>query len=211
MSGGASTTTVVAVIGAVAAAAGAATSAAASMQQAEAAKAAAEYQSKVAAGNQQIALQNASFAAASGEEKAAIQEQKTRAQVGSIAAAEGSSGVDINSPTASAVRTSAGELGALDTSTIRSNAAREAYGYQTQAANFGNASSADISQGNNASIAGDVGAAGGLLSGFGSASTNYANVMGKASGIDTAAYSINNTTDQGGTAAYDMIQNSPGF
>lgn len=153
------------------------------MQQAAAQKASADYQSKVAAGNQTIALQNASFAAKSGEQQAAIQEQKTRAQIGAVEAGQASSGVDINSPTASAVRTSTDEVGALDAQTIRSNAARQAYGYQTQAANYGNAASADTATGQNAETAGEINAGAGLLSNVGSASTNYANVLNKASGL----------------------------
>lgn len=166
--------------------AGAAAGAVGQMKQASAAKSAADYQSKVQAGNQEIALKNASFAAASGEQKAAVQQQKTRAQVGAIEAAQGSSGVDINSPTASAVRTSQGELGALDAQTIRSNAAREAYGYQTQATNFGNQALADTAQGENAEISGEIGAGSGLLSGVGNASLNYAKIMGNASGVNTS-------------------------
>lgn len=163
---------------------GTAVSVSGQMQQASAAKASANYQSEVAAGNQTIATQNANFAAASGEQQAAVQEQKTRAQVGAIEAGQGSSGVDINSPTAKAVRTSQGELGALDAQTIRSNAARTAYGYETQSTNFGNQSSADIAQANNAETSGDINAGSSLLSGAGNASLNYANVMGKATGLN---------------------------
>lgn len=185
MSGGASTATVAAVIGATAAAAGAATSAAGAIQQANASQASAKYQSEVANSNAQIATQNANFAAASGEQQAAIQEQKTRAQIGSEEAAQGSSGVDINSPTESAVRKSTDELGQLDAQTIRSNAARQAYGYETQSTNFGNQSAADLSQGANAETAGDINAGGGLLSSAGNASLNYAKVVGNANGIPT--------------------------
>lgn len=185
MSGGASTATVVAVIGAAVAAAGTAASVASSMQQASAAQASAKYQSQVTDSNAQIAKQNANFAAAAGEQKAAIQEQKTRAQIGAIEASQGSSGVDINSPTSKAVRTSAGELGALDAQTIRANAAREAYGFETQSTNFGNQSSADTSLGENAGTSGDIKAASGLLNGAGNASLNYASVMGNANGLDT--------------------------
>lgn len=185
------------------------------MQQASAAKAAANYQSEVAAGNQQVATQNAQYAAAEGEAQAGAQEQKTRTQEGEILAGQASSGVDVNSPTASAVRTSQGELGQLDAQTIKSNAARSAFGYETQATNFGNAASAETAQGQNAETAGEIGAGAGLLSGVGNASLNYANAIGSASGlqstIENNAYSINNTTAQGGNQAYDQIQNSPGF
>lgn len=167
------------------AAIGTAVSVSGQMQQASAAKAAANYQSEVAAGNATIATQNANMAAQSGETQAAAQEQKTRQQVGAITAAEGSSGVDINSPTATAVRTSQSELGALDAQTIRSNAARTAYGYQVQAAGFQDNAAADITTGQNAQTAGDVGAISSGLSGVGNAGLNFASVMNKSSGIDS--------------------------
>ena len=156
------------------------------MQQAKAAQAAANYQSQVAAGNQQIATQNAQYAAASGEEQAAQQEQKTRAQEGAILAGEASSGVDVNSPTSTAVRTSQDVLGQLDAQTIRSNAARQAYGYETQATNFGNVASAETATGQNAMTGGEIGAGAGLLSGLGNASLNYTRAMGNASGINSS-------------------------
>lgn len=155
-----------------------------SMQQAAAQKNAANYQAQVAANNQQIATQNAAFAAASGEAQAANKAQETRAKVGAIKAAQASSGVDINSPTASAVVTSEGELGALDANTVRSNAARQAYGYQTQSNDFENSREADLAQANNADTAGYINAGTGLLSGAGNATLNYSNAMGKASGLD---------------------------
>ena len=182
------------------------------MQQASAAKASADYQSQVAAGNAQVATQNANMAAASGEAQAAISEQKTRATVGAEEAAQGSSGVDINSPTAKAVRTSQDMTGQLDAQTIRSNAARQAYGYETQSTNFQNQSSADTAQGNNAMTAGEFGSVSSGLSGVGNAGLNYAGVMNKASGISTSdqtAYALNNAGQ--GNTAYDVIQNSPGF
>ena len=183
MSGSVSATTL-AGIGLGLAAAGTAAGVAGQMQQASAAKASADYQSQVAAGNAAIATQNAQESAASGEQQAAISEQKTRAEVGSELAAQGASGVDINSPTAMAVRTSQDMTGQLDAQTIRSNAARQAYGYETQSTNFENQSSADTAQGNNAMTAGEVGGAGSLLSGVGNASLNYAGVMNKATGIN---------------------------
>lgn len=171
------------------------------VQSAQAQKASAQYQNQVAQSNQAIATQNANFSSASGEQQAAVQEQKTRAQIGSITAAQASSGVDINSTTDQDVRTSAGELGALDAQTIRSNAARQAYGYETQATNFENAGAADVSQGNNDLTAGYTNAGAGALNSAGSASMNYAKIMSNSTGINTTD-SINtagaNATGSGG-------------
>jgi len=186
MAGSITATTAIAATGLALSAAGTGVSVMGALQNASAQKASADYQAQVAAGNAKIATQNANFASESGEQQAAIQEQKTRSQVGAIEAAQGSSGVDINSPTATAVRTSQGELGALDAQTIRSNAARTAYGYQTQSTNFENQSGADTASGENDQTAGDFSAGAGLLSGVGNASLNYAKVIGNSSGIDTS-------------------------
>jgi hypothetical protein len=171
------------------------------MQQASAQKAAANYQAEVATGNQQIATQNANYAAAEGEEQAAQKQQQTRAQEGAILAGQASSGVDVNSPTATGVRASQAELGALDAQTIRANAARQAYGYTTQATNFGNEAQAETATGENAMTGGEIGAAGSLLSGAGNASLNYSNAMRYASGINSPEYSSEigptNDTDSG--------------
>ena len=173
----------IAAIGLGLSAVGTASSVMGQMQQAQGQKASANYQSQVAAGNAAIATQNAQFSSASGNEQAAIQQQKTRAQVGAIEAGQASSGVDINSPTSTAVRTSQTELGALDAQTIRSTAARTAFGYETQSTNFENQASAYTAQGENAQTAGDIGAAGSLLSGLGNASSNYASILNKAGGV----------------------------
>jgi hypothetical protein len=183
MSGSITATTAIAAAGLALSAVGTGVSVMGQIQQAHAQKASADYQSQVAAGNAKIATQNAAYAGAEGEQKAAIQEQKTRAEVGSELAAQGASGVDINSPTASAVRTSTGEVGALDAQTIRSDAARQAYGYEVKASEFTNNAAADTASGQNAETAGYVGGAGSLLSGAGNAGLNYASVMNKNTGL----------------------------
>lgn len=184
------------IAGAVVAVIGAAVSAAGQMQQASAAKASADYQSKVALGNQETAMQNAQFAAASGEQQAAVQQQKTRSQLGSILSGQASSGVDVNSQTSKGVRASEDEFGALDASTIKSNAIRQAYGFETQSTNFGNSASADTAQGKNDETGGEFSATGGLLSGVGNAGLNYSKAIGAGSGIDSS-----NSINDGGFGA----------
>lgn len=93
------------------------------------------YNAGIAQINEQIAKQNASYAGAAGEEQAGISEMRTRAQEGSIKAGQAAKGVDVNSGSAVDVQASEAAIGKLDAMTIRSNAAREAYGYQTQAVN----------------------------------------------------------------------------
>jgi hypothetical protein len=108
----------------------AASSIAGGMQQAQSAK----YNAQIQSNNAQIAQQNATFAGEEGAANAGAEQQKTRAQVGGIKAAQAANNVDVNSGSAVDVRSSAAELGELNAITIRSNAARTAYGYQTAAA-----------------------------------------------------------------------------
>ena len=183
MAGSVSATTIMAGAGLALSAAGTGMGIMGALNSANAQKSAADYQAQVAAGNAQLATQNANYTMASGEQQAAVQEQATRTKMGMIEAAQGSSGVDINSKTASALRSGTAEIGSLDAQTIRSNAARKAYGYQTQNTDFINQSNADIAAGKNAQTAGEMKAAG-LLTGFaGSAATNYSNMIGNNSGL----------------------------
>lgn len=109
----------------------------------------------------QVAQANARFATQEGEEKATNQGLKARAQIGSIKAAQAANNVDVNSGSAADVRTSAESLEMLDSLNIRSNAARAAYGYQTQ-------STLDEYQAKQAKTAGGIGMVGDLLSGVSS-------------------------------------------
>lgn len=103
-----------------------------SIAQGNAAADSAKYNAQVQSNNAQIALQNATLAGQKGAANAAIEQQKTRATVGAIKAAQAANGIDLSSGSAVDVRSSAAELGQLNAITVRSNAAREAYGYQTQ-------------------------------------------------------------------------------
>lgn len=129
-------------------------------EQAESAK----YNSEVQANNATIATQNANLAGAEGAANAAIEQQKTRAQVGGIKAAQAANGVDVNTGSNVDVRSSAAELGELNAITIRSNAAKTAYGYQTQSVSDTAQSQLDQSQSKYAAEAGYVNAGSTLLS-----------------------------------------------
>jgi hypothetical protein len=90
-------------------------------------------QAQIARNNAIIARQNAGYAAQEGEAKGEQLGLRTRGRVAEIAARQAGSGLDPNSGSALDVRKSAGMLGALDALTARSQAAREAYGYQVRA------------------------------------------------------------------------------
>jgi hypothetical protein len=115
------------------AAAGIVTTVAGTAASASAASSQADYQAQVAMNNAQIARQNQGNALQAGA--AAEQQQlfKTAGLVGAARAAGGSSGLDVNSGSQVNVRASDAALGNLGALTIRSNAARAAYGYTTDA------------------------------------------------------------------------------
>ncbi len=110
-----------------------ASSAIGAVSQSKAASASAKYNAQVQANNATIAQNNATLAGQEGAANAAIEQQKTRANVGAIKAAQSANGVDVNSKSSLDVRSSAAQLGELNAITIRSNAARDAYRYQTAA------------------------------------------------------------------------------
>ncbi len=135
---------------------------------------AAKFQAQVSANDAIIKQQQSQTTAAAGEQQATTQALKTRATVGAIRAFQGSSGLDINSGSAVDVRSSQAMLGMQDQLTIRSNAAREAYGYQVGAVSNTAQSELLRKQAAGQGTAGLIGAAGSLLSGASSVGNNYA-------------------------------------
>lgn len=132
-----------------------------------------DYQSGVAKINEQIEQQNASYARAAGETTASEQGVKTAQTIGLIRAGQGASGVDVNS--GSAVKVQEGQLkaGQFDEAVTRSNAARQAYGYETAA--IGQEASANLdTMGATASrTAGDLGATASILGTVGSVASKW--------------------------------------
>ena len=117
-----------------------------SIEQSRASAAAAGYNSQVAAQNAQLATQNAQFAGAQGEQQTAAEGAKTKAAVGATLANEGESGIDVNSGSNVDVRESEAKIGMLNALTIRSNAAKSAYGFQTQSVSDTGQAALDKSQ-----------------------------------------------------------------
>ena len=140
---------------------------------AEAQSANAKYQSEIASNNEQIAQQNAQLASAAGEAQVEQSGIKTRAAVGAIEAAQGASNIDVNSGSAVDVRASASELGQLDALTIRSNAEKQVYGYETQATAFAGQAALSAAQASQAPEAGAFSAVGSVLSGVTGAAKIY--------------------------------------
>jgi hypothetical protein len=140
----------------------------------QATSAAAAYQAQVALNNAAIARQNAELAMQSGEQQVGIQGMKTRAAVGAEKAGEAASGVDVNKGSFVSARAGTAELGALDALTIRSNAAKQAYGYEVAATSNTAQAQLDTFESQQAKDAGLVSALGTAIGGVGSAGLNYA-------------------------------------
>lgn len=161
--------------GEVASLAGGAIGALGSLESGAAQKNAALYQSQVSANNVQVARYQAQQAAATGEAQEEAQGLKTRAQLGAITAAQGASNVNVNEGSAVDVRSSAADLGELDALTIRSNAQKQVFGYETAATSFQGQEGLAQSQAAQAPIAAGIGATSSLLSGASGAASQYLN------------------------------------
>lgn len=145
--------------------------------------ASAKYNAQVQENNATIARNNAALAAAEGAANAGIEQQKTRAKVGGIKAAQAANNIDVNTGSAVDVRSSASELGELNAITIRGNAARQAYGYQTQASSDQAQAQLDRQQAKYDAQAGYLNAATSLIGGTvkGVQNGNYDAWIGKSS------------------------------
>lgn len=125
------------------------------------------YQAKVAEFNAQMA-----------EREGVIESHtmglKTRAKLGGIKAKQAAAGVDVNTGTAVEVQAAQRQLGALDALTIRSNAARRAYGYRLNKG-MSEAASADARR------AGRLGTISSLIGGARSLAGDFRDMQGPSS------------------------------
>lgn len=153
--------------------AGSAISAAGQVEAGQAGAASASYRSQVALNNAEIAKRNAVQDIQSGEIAAVNQGLKTRTAVGNEKAQQGASGIDVNTGSAVGVRAGTAEMGMLDALTIRSNAAKQAYGQKVAETSDIAQSQLDTMEGEQAQTAGEIGAAGTLLSGASTVGGNY--------------------------------------
>lgn len=153
--------------------AGGAISAVGALQEGKAQEGAAKYNAAVGEQNALIAERNASLAAQSAEARAGMEGMKGKAQLGAIRAQQGASGIQTNTGSALQVQESAADLSRMDALTVRSNAIREAYGYQTKAVSDRAQATLDRYQGKNALHASYYKAAGTLLGSAGDAGSSY--------------------------------------
>ncbi len=116
------------------------------------------YRAQVAKINADINRQNATWARDKGEKETVQYGMKAAQQRGAITAGQAASGLDVNTGSAKQVRESQQKVVDMDTSMIRSNAAKIAYDYETKAVMDENQSTLDIMAGENAKKSGDINA-----------------------------------------------------
>lgn len=134
---------------------------------------ASNYNATLAGFNATQATQNAKLADEAGSAKAEMQGRTTRAEFGAERAGGGGSGVNVNTGSLSDVQASTAEFGHLDALTIRTNAAKEAYGYQTQSTDLLNQAKLDKMEGQQAKTASYYKAAGTLMGGASDTASKY--------------------------------------
>ncbi len=101
--------------------------------QSAAIKAKGDYDSTVANANASIAGLSAKQTLEAGDIAASRRQLKTQQTVSAIRAGQGASGVDVTSGSSSLTRIGEDFAGRIDAMTIRNNATRQAWGYQTEA------------------------------------------------------------------------------
>lgn len=116
------------------------------------------YQGAVADNNAKIAEQKGDYAMMAGNQNAALASLKGAAEGADIKVAQAANGVDVNSGSASKVRTSHRIASELDVDTILHNAELERYGYTIESDNLKNEATASR-------VGAVIGAAGDMLSG----------------------------------------------
>lgn len=145
----------------------------------KAAKQAGDYNAAIARNNQIIAERQAEDAVKRGDIAADEQRRKTARIAGAQKAAIGASGIALDSGTPMDIFGDTAAFGELDALTIKSNAAREAYGYQVQGMNFEAEGAMARTRGNNAQRASYIQAGSTLLGGAAQAGDMYNRYYGR--------------------------------
>lgn len=138
-----------------------------SIQSANAERSAAEYQAQVAANNAKVSEYNANAATAEGNQKLAAAQEQAAQHQGMIRAAFGAGGIDMDSGSALRTQQGVAQVDQLNQATITSNAARSAWNYRNQGADFTAQSQLDQMRAGQASSAAALGGIGSMLSGAG--------------------------------------------
>lgn len=150
-------------------------------QSAGAQAAAYRYKAGVALLNSQINKQNAAWAREAGDTQAEIAGLKSGQQIAETKVQQAASGLDVNTGTTAQVRADQTSISEFDQNTIRWNAAKEAYGYETKATMDVAEAGLDRVAADNAEEAGTIG----MISSFINAGTSVASKwsQGKQQGV----------------------------
>lgn len=131
------------------------------------------YKAQVARINADIDRQNAAWARDKGEKEAERYGMKAAQQRGQIKVAQGASNIDVNTGSAKAVQESQDKIKDIDMGTIRSNAAKVAYDYETKATMDENQAGLDVMAGSYAKQAGDIKAMSSIIGSVSSVSSKW--------------------------------------
>lgn len=169
---------------------GAATSAVGTIMGGEATAANATYQAEVAANNAKVAYANAERASAAGQEQAAQESEKGAQREAQIVGAMAANNIDVRSGSAINVEKGERKINQLNSETVLSNAELQNYGYRVQATNDLAQAQLYQTEAQEAPLAADIGAVGGLLGGASSIGFKFGNVDWSGQGtVDSTAYS----------------------
>lgn len=135
---------------------------------------AANAQKNIARQNAEIAERNATLTMAAAEGQEEQLGMRNKAIAGAIKTRQAAGGVDVNSGSAKDVQTSQRALGMLDVMTLKSNAAREAFGFKVQAKQFRDEAAIAKSKANQAMVGASLNAFSSLVGGASQASSAYA-------------------------------------
>lgn len=132
-----------------------------------------QYQAGVSRVNQEIARRNAEYARYTGEFEAQRSGMKSRYELGQARVIQSGRGLDINFGSPAAVQESMTKIGQQEQTTIRSTAARRAYGFEVEGEKARTAASMYGRAAKNEEIAGYIGAASSVLGGASSVSSKW--------------------------------------
>jgi hypothetical protein len=160
-------------IGLTAGALGTGLSAVGALENAQANKKEALYSAQVAKNNATTAAQNAQYASEAGTAATEGAQLKARATAGALTSEIAANGIDVNSGSASDVRTAQNELGQYGVNQEAQKAALQVYGFRTQGTGFSAEAGLDEARAANAGPAGALAAGGDILSGAGTFASNW--------------------------------------
>ena len=149
---------------------------------------AANYSAQVAQNNAKIARDNAAYAEQAGNVAATTQGLKGAAIAGKIKAGQAAAGVDVNTGSAKEVQAGQREVSQLDTETVLNNADLSAYGYRTAATSDTAQAELDTATAEQAPIAADLSAGGGLLSSLSGVGSKWSSGGGGLGGITVPGF-----------------------